>query len=118
MTVPFCEMHPPAIVIQEISKGQNLLSLPVETNPRVRNVDSISQLNAGVRLLSAQVHEMNGEWHLCHSSCALLDAGKLSEWLAKIKSWMDTNPHDGRIHISHLDVSRLMRRPQLSRFYW
>lgn len=59
-----------------------------------QNVDSISQLNAGVRLLSAQVHKKDGEWRLCHTSCDLLDAGKLSDWLAKIKNWLDGNPHD------------------------
>ena len=52
-------------------------------------------LSAGVRLLSAQVHQENGEWHLCHSSCDLLDAGKLSDWLSAIKTWIDGNPNDG-----------------------
>lgn len=60
--------------------------------------NSTVQLNAGVRLLTAQVHSYteNGasEWHLCHSSCSLLDAGKLSDWLAEIKSWMDSNTND------------------------
>ncbi|KAF2454049.1 PLC-like phosphodiesterase [Lineolata rhizophorae] len=57
------------------------------------------QLNAGVRLLSAQLHATNSsqgnqQWHLCHSSCQLLDAGQLREWLAEIKDWMDANPND------------------------
>lgn len=59
-----------------------------------RNVNTTSQLNAGVRLLTAQVHNNNGVWHLCHTSCSLLDAGPLNSWLAEIKSWLDTNPHD------------------------
>lgn len=59
-----------------------------------QNVNSIAQLTAGVRLLSAQVHNKNGATHLCHTSCDLLDAGTLSAWLAEIKSWMDANPHD------------------------
>ena len=59
-----------------------------------QNVNSTSQLTAGVRLLTAQVHNNNGTWHLCHTSCGLLDAGTLSSWLAEIKSWMDKNPHD------------------------
>lgn len=33
-------------------------------------------------------------WHLCHSSCDLLDAGTLGTWLSEIKSWMDTHPSD------------------------
>ncbi|KAL9631073.1 MAG: hypothetical protein Q9164_006091, partial [Protoblastenia rupestris] len=59
-----------------------------------QNVNSTTQLTAGVRLLSAQVHNNNGQWHLCHSSCSLLDAGTLSAWLSEIKTWMDANPHD------------------------
>ncbi|KAI9719619.1 MAG: hypothetical protein M1812_003390 [Candelaria pacifica] len=52
------------------------------------------QLDAGVRLLSAQVHNRNGEWHLCHTTCDILDAGRLSDWLTAIKYWMDKNPTD------------------------
>lgn len=57
------------------------------------------QLEAGVRMLSAQVHKKNGasgadQWHLCHSSCDLLDAGTLSSWLSEIKAWMDKNTND------------------------
>lgn len=56
--------------------------------------NSTVQLDAGVRLLSAQVHKQNNDWHLCHSSCNLLDAGLLSSWLRKIKIWLDSNPDD------------------------
>lgn len=57
------------------------------------------QLDAGVRLLSAQVHRFNTssggtEWHLCHGSCSLMDAGTLSSWLREIKTWMDANKND------------------------
>ena len=56
--------------------------------------NSSVQLSAGVRLLSAQVHKSNGEYHLCHSSCDLLDAGILSDWLEEIKTWLDNNPNE------------------------
>ena len=59
-----------------------------------QNVNSIAQLTAGVRLLTAQVHNNNGVWHLCHTSCSLLDAGTLSAWLSTIKTWMDGNPNE------------------------
>ena len=59
-----------------------------------QNVDSVAQLSAGVRLLTAQVHNNNGAWHLCHTSCSLLDAGTLSAWLSTIKIWMDGNPNE------------------------
>lgn len=60
--------------------------------------NSTVQLSAGVRLLTAQVHHYTDnnadEWHLCHSSCTLLDAGKLSDWLSEIKTWMDANTNE------------------------
>ncbi|EOA81057.1 uncharacterized protein SETTUDRAFT_158015 [Exserohilum turcica Et28A] len=58
------------------------------------------QLDAGVRLLSAQIHvasnsETNArELHLCHSSCVFFDAGPLHDWLWEIRTWMDANPHE------------------------
>ncbi|KAL4785289.1 PLC-like phosphodiesterase [Aspergillus varians] len=52
------------------------------------------QLEAGVRLVSAQVHKSNSQWHLCHSDCDLLDAGRLRAWLSEIKGWLDSNPND------------------------
>jgi len=56
--------------------------------------NSTVQLSAGVRLLSAQVHQSNSAWHLCHTSCDLLDAGLLSTWLQEIKQWLDSNPNE------------------------
>ena len=56
--------------------------------------NSSVQLSAGVRLLSGQVHLSNSDLHLCHSSCELLDAGLLSEWLTEIKNWLDANPNE------------------------
>lgn len=51
-------------------------------------------LSAGIRLLSAQVHNSNGTLELCHTTCSLLDAGTLEAWLTKIKYWMDNNPNE------------------------
>lgn len=51
-------------------------------------------LNSGLRLLQAQVHGENGTLQLCHTTCSLLDAGPLQEWLGAIKHWMDTNPNE------------------------
>ncbi|KAL8807824.1 MAG: hypothetical protein Q9182_000473 [Xanthomendoza sp. 2 TL-2023] len=59
-----------------------------------RYMNTTSQLDAGVRLLTAQVHENNGTWHLCHTDCSLLDAGTLQTWLVTIKKWLDRNPND------------------------
>ncbi|KAI0023212.1 PLC-like phosphodiesterase [Xylariomycetidae sp. FL0641] len=51
-------------------------------------------LDAGLRLLQAQVHDSDGAIELCHTSCALLDAGTLESWLSSIASWMNDNPND------------------------
>ncbi|KAJ2899593.1 PI-PLC X domain-containing protein 1-like protein 1 [Zalerion maritima] len=51
-------------------------------------------LEAGLRLLQAQVHVENGTLELCHTTCSLLDAGPLADWLALIRVWMDDNPNE------------------------
>lgn len=59
-------------------------------------VNSTIQLSAGVRLLTGQIFYVNETegLHLCHTECALLDAGRLSDWLADIKTWLDDNPNE------------------------
>ena len=59
-----------------------------------RFLNATAQLDAGVRLLTAQIHNNNGLWHLCHTSCALLDAGRLGDWLAAIRLWLDHNHNE------------------------
>ncbi|KAF7506570.1 hypothetical protein GJ744_011607 [Endocarpon pusillum] len=56
--------------------------------------NSTIQLDAGVRMLTAQVHRSDRGWRLCHTSCDLMDAGLLSDWLGEVKIWMDNNPSD------------------------
>ncbi|KAH7170445.1 PLC-like phosphodiesterase [Dactylonectria macrodidyma] len=51
-------------------------------------------LDAGIRLLQAQVHKPNSTLRLCHTSCGLLDAGTLEDWLVKINYWMSQNPNE------------------------
>lgn len=51
-------------------------------------------LNAGLRLFQVQVHDLNGTIEMCHTTCALLDAGTLESWLVLIKDWMDSNTND------------------------
>ena len=95
MTAHSFEMPRPATAVQEISMSGKCVHCGILLIKN-RNVNVTAQLAAGVRLLSAQVHNDNGAWHLCHSSCTLLDAGTLSKWLAEIKAWMDQNPRDGK----------------------
>ncbi|KAL2260981.1 hypothetical protein VTK26DRAFT_4844 [Humicola hyalothermophila] len=51
-------------------------------------------LSAGIRLLQAQVHVQDGALRLCHTVCALLDAGPLDAWLAKIADWLAGHPDE------------------------
>lgn len=53
-----------------------------------------TQLNDGVRMLQMQAHNQNGEIRLCHTSCALLDGGSLSDYLTNVKGWLDSNPNE------------------------
>jgi hypothetical protein len=89
----------------------NITHLGAHDSPFLRNAETsfstsgnhyyntTIQLDAGVRLLSAQIPKSNDSsgapsWHLCHSSCDLLDAGTLESWLSSIKTWMDANTND------------------------
>lgn len=59
-----------------------------------QNYDVTTQLNNGVRMLQNQGHNQNGAIHLCHSSCLLLDAGTITSYLQKVKTWLDDNPNE------------------------
>jgi hypothetical protein len=61
--------------------------------------NTTTQLNAGVRLLQAQIQNANSSdsssaLHLCHTSCDLYDAGTVESWLTEVKTWMDANPNE------------------------
>jgi hypothetical protein len=43
------------------------------------------QLDMGVRFVTVQTRDSDGAVQLCHSSCDLLDAGSLADYLAKVK---------------------------------
>ncbi|KAM0286247.1 hypothetical protein ACHAQH_000975 [Verticillium albo-atrum] len=51
-------------------------------------------LDSGLRLLQSQVHFENNTLRLCHSSCSLMDAGSLEDWLRPINTWMNDNPNE------------------------
>lgn len=55
-----------------------------------------TQLNDGVRLLQFQVHKPNNTSPLllCHTSCDLLNAGTLVDYLTQVREWLDANPFD------------------------
>ncbi|CAO1618771.1 unnamed protein product [Sympodiomycopsis kandeliae] len=65
------------------------------SNIAANQAESITtQLNAGVRMLQAQVHQNGDTLELCHTSCSLLDGGSLENWLSEIKKWLDSNPNE------------------------
>ena len=52
------------------------------------------QLNSGIRMLQAQTHDFLDDIYLCHTSCFLLEAGTLVDYLTTIAKWMDANPNE------------------------
>ncbi|KAK5628983.1 hypothetical protein RRF57_004698 [Xylaria bambusicola] len=53
-----------------------------------------AQLNQGIRFLTTQTHDKDGVIQMCHTSCALLDAGPLQDYLGTVKTWVDGHPDD------------------------
>jgi len=58
--------------------------------------DVTYQLNDGVRLLQAQIQFPKGSDvpHFCHTSCDILDAGPITEWLSSVTAWVAAHPYD------------------------
>ncbi|KAH6845051.1 PLC-like phosphodiesterase [Chaetomium sp. MPI-CAGE-AT-0009] len=56
----------------------------------------IDQLNDGIRFLQGQIQwPKNGTVpHFCHTSCDLLDAGPITDWLRQVKDWVAQHPYD------------------------
>ena len=60
-----------------------------------QDVDVTQQLDAGIRFLQGQTHkDVLGTLSLCHTSCFLLDAGPLTDYLGTVKTWLDANPNE------------------------
>lgn len=73
-----------------------------------QHFNATAALDAGLRLLQVQVHHSSSSddddggaaaaassvLELCHTACWLLDAGPLSDWLARIRAWMDDHPDE------------------------
>ncbi|CAK4028156.1 PLC-like phosphodiesterase [Lecanosticta acicola] len=73
-------------------------------DPRINQEKTVTQqLDAGIRFLQAQTHlradddndnDNDSGIALCHTSCALKDAGPLETYLSTIKTWLDAHPDD------------------------
>ncbi|KAI0430690.1 PLC-like phosphodiesterase [Xylaria sp. FL1042] len=63
--------------------------------PSDNQITSVSaQLDEGIRFLTTQTHDKDGTIEMCHTSCALLDAGPLQDYLGTVKTWVDGHPDD------------------------
>lgn len=52
------------------------------------------QLALGIRFLQAQTHRQGDTIEMCHTSCVLLDAGPLSDYLAPVADFLGANPDE------------------------
>ncbi|KFZ19057.1 hypothetical protein V502_03842 [Pseudogymnoascus sp. VKM F-4520 (FW-2644)] len=54
----------------------------------------VSQLDDGIRMLQIQAHVVNGTVFLCHSSCDILNAGTMTDYLTTVAEWVAKHPYD------------------------
>ncbi|KAI3322333.1 PLC-like phosphodiesterase [Xylariaceae sp. AK1471] len=67
----------------------------VGVGPSDNQLTSVSaQLDQGIRFLTTQTHDKDGVIEMCHTSCTLLDAGTLQDYLGTVKTWVDGHPDD------------------------
>ncbi|EPE04999.1 tat pathway signal sequence [Ophiostoma piceae UAMH 11346] len=54
------------------------------------------QLDDGIRFVQGQIHWPKNSTtpHFCHTSCDLLDAGPITDWLGEVRQWVDSHPSD------------------------
>lgn len=54
------------------------------------------QLDDGVRFLQGQMHWNANDTvpHFCHTTCDVLDAGPITDWLTEVKNWVAANRFD------------------------
>lgn len=76
-------------------------SYAVGLSPAANQRNSIIvQLHDGVRALNLDAHKLDpnshkyGDIQLCHTSCALLNAGTMVDTLKDINKWLDTHPNE------------------------
>ncbi|KAI5813367.1 PLC-like phosphodiesterase [Pyronema omphalodes] len=59
-----------------------------------QRLDVIQQLNDGIRMLQGQTHKVNNTLYYCHTTCDLLNAGTVEDYLKKVVDWMYKNPYE------------------------
>ena len=80
----------------------NITEVCAHNSPFVRdnNVGSnqalrvTQQLNDGIRVLQGQIHQINDTLYYCHTSCDLLNAGTVEDYLRVVTDWVSKHPYD------------------------
>lgn len=80
----------------------NITEVAAHNSPFVRQnnaasnqvLDVTHQLNDGIRVLQGQAHYVNGTLYYCHTSCDLLNAGTVEDYLRTVTAWVATHPFD------------------------
>ncbi|KAG4442250.1 hypothetical protein IFR05_002241 [Cadophora sp. M221] len=83
-------------------KYGNITEVAAHNSPFVRagnaaanqQLDVTTQLNDGIRLLQGQMHFVGDVPHFCHSSCDVLDAGPITDYLSQVYDWVHSHPFD------------------------
>jgi hypothetical protein len=85
-------------------KYSNITNVGCHNSPFVRpgnsgsnqEVGVTTQLDDGVRFLQAQIQwpDNSSVPHFCHTSCDLLDAGPITDWLGEVARWVAAHPFD------------------------
>ncbi|GAB1313926.1 hypothetical protein MFIFM68171_04136 [Madurella fahalii] len=85
-------------------KYSNITQVGCHNSPFVRQGSAaanqefsvVSQLDDGVRFLQGQIQfPVNAtQPHFCHTSCDLLDAGPITDWLRTVRDWVAAHPYD------------------------
>ncbi|KAF9738783.1 hypothetical protein PMIN06_010514 [Paraphaeosphaeria minitans] len=83
-------------------KYSNITEVCAHNSPFVRARNAASnqeltvtqQLNDGIRVLQGQAHYVNGTLYYCHTSCDLLNAGTVEDYLRTVTEWVTAHPFD------------------------
>lgn len=59
-----------------------------------QDLDVTTQLNDGIRMLQGQMHFNGTIPHFCHTSCSVLDAGPITDYLGTVYNWVVKHPFD------------------------
>ncbi|KAF1976038.1 PLC-like phosphodiesterase [Bimuria novae-zelandiae CBS 107.79] len=75
-----CAHNPPFVRQKNVASNQELTVT--------------QQLDDGIRMLQGQAHNVNGTLFYCHTSCDLLNAGTVEDYLRTVSQWVARHPFD------------------------